>query len=103
MKALVGAVIAGALAAGGIGSVAAQQRYDRKIEEAVMGIVAAKMGEIRGSFALEAKPVMIVVQDDIVRSTTELTAARRPAPSDGMMRAVEQKPPEPAPLESSVR
>ncbi|MBL8577426.1 MAG: hypothetical protein JNK47_09390 [Mesorhizobium sp.] len=103
MKALVGAVIAVALAAGGIGSVAAQQRYDRKLEEAVMGIVASKMGEIRGGFALDTKPVMIVVQGDTVRSTTEPTATHRPAPADGLMPAVEQKQAEPVPLESTAR
>ncbi len=101
MKALVGAVIAVALAAGGIGSVAAQQRYDRKIEEAVMGIVASKMGEIRGGFALDTKPVMVVVQDDIVRATTE--PPRRPAPPDGLMPAVERNSTEPMVTEHPAR
>ncbi|MEQ1942152.1 hypothetical protein ABMA32_06980 [Mesorhizobium sp. VNQ89] len=103
MKALVGAVIAVALASGGIGSVAAQQRYDRKLEEAVIGIVASKMGDIRGGFALDTKPVMIVVHGDVVRSTTELTATHRPAPVDGLARAVEQKAVELPPSESPAR
>jgi len=103
MKALVGAVIAVALAAGGIGSVAAQQRYDRKLEEAVMGIVASKMGDIRGGFALDTKPVMIVVQGDVVRSTTEFPVTHRPAPADGLVPAVEHKAAEPLPHELSAR
>ena len=90
MKALIGAVIAIALAAGGLGSVAAQQRYDRKLEEAAMGIVASKMGEIRGSFAFDTRPVMIVIKGDVFRATVEINGTPRPAPSDGLTRAVEQ-------------
>ena len=38
------------------GQATAQPRYDRKLEEAVMAIVAAKIGDIRGGFAFGAKP-----------------------------------------------
>ena len=70
MKALVCAVSVVALA----GPAAAESRYDRKLEEAVMAIVAAKIGDIRGGFAFDAKPVMVVVQDDIVMGTTGMNA-----------------------------
>ena len=70
MKALVCAVSVFALA----GPSAAQSRYDRKLEEAVMAIVAAKIGDIRGGFAFDAKPVMVVVQDDVVMGTTDMSS-----------------------------
>jgi hypothetical protein len=72
MKALVCAGLAMALA----GSATAQDRYDRKLEEAAMAIVAAKMGDIRGGFALDAKPVMVIVQDAAVMATTDMNAAQ---------------------------
>ena len=71
------------------GQATPEPRYDRKLEEAVMAIVAAKMGDIRGGFAFDAKPMMVVVRDDIVMGTTDITAAP-PAPPEGMARAVER-------------
>jgi hypothetical protein len=88
MKALVCAVLALALA----GSATAEPRYDRKLEEAVMAIVAARIGDIRGGFALDAKPVMVIVQDDAVTATTDMNAAKL-APPEGMARATERRPP----------
>ena len=73
MKALVCAVSVFALA----GPSAAQSRHDRKLEEAVMAIVAAKIGDIRGGFAFDAKPVMVVVQDDVIMGTTDMTTVLR--------------------------
>jgi len=66
MKAAVCAVVAVGLAV----PAAAQSRYDRKLEQAAVAIVAAKMGNIRGSFAFDAQPVMIVVQDNLVMGST---------------------------------
>ncbi len=86
MKALVCAALAIALA----GPSTAQSRYDRKLEEAVMAIVAAKIGDIRGSFAFDAKPVMVIVQDNTVMGTTDMNATRL-APPEGMARAMERK------------
>jgi hypothetical protein len=86
MKALVCAGLALALA----GSATAEPRYDRKLEEAVMAIVAAKIGDIRGGFALDAKPVMVVVQDDAVMATTDMSMGRRLDPPEGMARATDR-------------
>jgi hypothetical protein len=86
MKALVCAALAIAL----VGPATAQSRYDRKLEEAVMAIVAAKIGDIRGGFAFDAKPVMVIVQDNTVMGTTDMNAARL-APPEGMARATERK------------
>lgn len=83
MKAL-GCALAVAVLAG---QAMAEPRYDRKLEEAVMAIVASKMGDIRGGFAFGAKPMMVVVQDDIVRGTTDMPAAR-PAPPEDMASAI---------------
>lgn len=88
MKALVCAVLALALA----GSATAEPRYDRKLEEAAMAIIAAKIGDIRGGFALDAKPVMVIVQDDAVMATTDTNPAKLDPP-EGMARATERRPP----------
>lgn len=85
MKALVCAGLAIVL----IGPATAQDRYDRKLEEAVIAIVAARIGNIRGGFALDAKPVMVVVQDDAVMATTDMNAAQL-APPEGMSRATDR-------------
>ena len=86
MKALVCAALAIAL----MGPATAQSRYDRKLEEAVIAIVAARIGDIRGSFAFDAKPVMVIVQDDTVMGTTDMNATRL-GPPEGMARATERK------------
>lgn len=89
MKAAICAVLAGALAV----PAAAQSRYDRKLEEAAAAIVAAKIGNIRGSFAFDAKPVMIVVRDDVVMGSTLTDAASIAAEErlpDGLERAIDR-------------
>ncbi|HEY6633273.1 MAG TPA: hypothetical protein VIZ90_17625 [Rhizobiaceae bacterium] len=87
MKALVCAVLALGLA----GSATAEPRYDRKLEEAVMAIVAAKIGDIRGGFALDARPVMVIVQDDAVMATTDMSRGPKVALPEGMARATERR------------
>ena len=72
------------------GQATAQPRYDRKLEEAVMAIVAAKIGDIRGGFAFGAKPVMVVVQNDVVMGTTDMNSAADRLP-EGMARATDRK------------
>lgn len=84
MKALLCAAIAFALA----GPVAAQPRYDRKLEEAVKTIVAGKIGDIRGSFDFGAEPVMVVVQDGMRARRNAMT--RPAAPPEGLVRATER-------------
>lgn len=90
MKALVCAVSVIALA----GPSTAQSRYDRRLEEAVIAIVAAKIGDIRGGFAFGAKPVMVVVQDNIVMGTTDMDVTRLAPPDtppEGMARATDRR------------
>ena len=72
------------------GQATAQPRYDRKLEEAVMAIVAARIGDIRGGFAFGAKPVMVVVQNDVVMGTTDMNSATDRLP-EGMARATDRK------------
>ncbi|MBX3583782.1 MAG: hypothetical protein KF810_17990 [Rhizobiaceae bacterium] len=86
MKALFSATFVVLLAVPmGVPSVA-QPRYDRKLEEAVMAIVASKVGDIRGGFGLDARPGMVVVQDYFVSAATEAQSVAVPK---GMSRAVE--------------
>lgn len=63
MKALViGAACLAALA----GSAAAETKYDRKLEQAVLEIVAKKFrADLRGTFDFNREPVFIVVQDQM--------------------------------------
>ena len=86
MKALGCALAAFVLA----GQATAQPRYDRKLEEAVMAIVAAKIGDIRGGFAFGAKPVMVVVQNDVVMGTTDMNSVTDRLP-EGMARATDRR------------
>lgn len=86
MKALTCAMALAVLA----GPATAQTRYDRKLEEAVMAIVAAKIGDIRGGFAFDAKPMMVVVQNDVVMGTTDMNAATD-KPPEGMARATDRR------------
>ena len=86
MKALGCALAAIVLA----GQATAQPRYDRKLEEAVMAIVAAKIGDIRGGFVFGAKPVMVVVQNDVVMGTTDINSAADRLP-EGMARATDRR------------
>ena len=37
----------------------AEQRYDRRLEAAAIRIVAAKMGDLRGGFDLDERPVFV--------------------------------------------
>ena len=83
------ALVCAALALVSVGSATAQDRYDRKLEEAVIAIVAARIGELRGGFAFDAKPVMVVVQDNAVMGTTDMNAARL-VPPEGMSRATDR-------------
>ncbi len=43
---------------------AAETRYDRKLERAMLEIVARKMtAELRGGFSYEARPTLVAAQD----------------------------------------
>ncbi len=54
----------------------AQMRYDMKLEQAVMEIVASKMGDIRGGFSYERKPEFVVLNESYSRAPTFLESAR---------------------------
>ncbi|MCG7506322.1 hypothetical protein [Mesorhizobium retamae] len=60
---------------------AAEPQYDRVLEQAAIDIVAANIGTLRGGFAFNQVPQMIVVQ--------EAPAPRR-APADGLVPAIER-------------
>lgn len=61
--------------------VAAEPQYDRVLEKAAVDIVAANIGTLRGGFAYNQVPQMIVVQD---------VPPPRRAPADGLVPAVER-------------
>lgn len=91
MRSLLGGI---ALAAIFVLSATAETRYDRKLEEAVMGIVAGKIGEIRGGFSYKQAPQFVVVPDTLPKASS---SADRPRPqvsgdsSDGLTPAVERR------------
>jgi hypothetical protein len=60
MKLLIGAAVVLAFS---IAPAGAERRYDRKLEQAAMQIVAEKIGDIRGGFSYAQKPRLTVVQD----------------------------------------
>ena len=43
----------------------AGERYDRKLEQAAMRIVAENIGDLRGGFSYRQKPRFVVVQDTL--------------------------------------
>lgn len=43
----------------------ADTQYDRKLEKAVMGIIAGKMGGLRGGFAYDVKPAFVMVPEPV--------------------------------------
>ena len=45
-------------------------QYDRKLERAAIEIVAAKMGELRGGFAFDAKPAFVPAEPTEQRDDT---------------------------------
>ncbi|WP_054309036.1 hypothetical protein [Mesorhizobium sp. 1M-11] len=65
------------------GRVTAEPQYDRVLEQAAIDIVAANIGTLRGGFAYNQVPQMIVAQ--------EAPPPRR-APADGLVPAVERPP-----------
>ena len=46
----------------GVSPAMAERPYDRKLEKAVMEIVAARIGDIRGGFSYAQVPQFVVVQ-----------------------------------------
>ncbi|MER8635810.1 hypothetical protein [Mesorhizobium sp. M1365] len=91
MRSLLGGI---ALAAIFVVSAGAETRYDRKLEKAVMGIVAGKIGEIRGGFSYRQAPQFVIVPDTLPKASISVD---RPRPqvfgdsSDGLVPAVERR------------
>lgn len=69
-------VICAAVLAAFAAPAAAEIRYDRKIEQAVMEIVAKKMGDLRGGFVYDARPAMIAVPDRMITGSVGIEMAR---------------------------
>lgn len=86
----VGAAFLGCMAA----SAHADTQYDRKLEQAVMDIVAAKMGGLRGGFSFDSKPAFVAAtvtpQPDpqAMRGAYSATDPWR----DGLAPAIERQP-----------
>ena len=73
---------------------AAETRYDRNLEKAALGIVASKMGDIRGGFSYRQVPQLVVLPDPV---TPPVIATEHPAVQasggrdDGLSPAVERQ------------
>ncbi|MBZ9849579.1 hypothetical protein LB565_16465 [Mesorhizobium sp. CA14] len=80
------------LLAGMIAPVAAETRYDRNLEKAVLDIVAGKMGNIRGAFSYKQVPQLVVLPDATPVAPTPVEPPRKEASgNDGLMPAVERQ------------
>ncbi|TPI44917.1 hypothetical protein FJW05_20760 [Mesorhizobium sp. B2-9-1] len=72
--------------------VAAETRYDRNLEKAVLDIVAGKMGNIRGGFSYKQVPQLVVLPDATPIAATPVEPPRKEASgNDGLMPAVERQ------------
>jgi len=92
MKTLIsGAVLLAAIAM----PATAENRYDRKLEQAAMDIVASKMGDLRGGFAYNAEPAFVILPDmaptGSIKRTFVTYAAPAPRWAGGLTPAVERK------------
>ncbi|MER9299475.1 hypothetical protein NKI38_23685 [Mesorhizobium sp. M0621] len=71
---------------------AAETRYDRSLEKAAMGIVAGKMGDIRGGFSYKQVPQLVVVPVAAPAAVTERSREEATGkPGDGLAPAVERQ------------
>lgn len=89
-KVLISAALAAAIAT----PVFAETEYDRKLEKAAADIVAAKMGELRGGFAFDARPVLILFEPAESRDRTTTSAIARAtlaAAEDDLAPAIERR------------
>ena len=87
---LCGAALSATIAA----SAAAETRYDRNLEKAAVGIVASKMGDIRGGFSYKQVPQLVVLPDPVSVSAVAAEPSREQASGDrhdGLSPAVERQ------------
>lgn len=77
-------------------SAIAQTRYDRKLEQAAIDIVVGKIGDIRGGFAFDAKPALVVIPDAAPAGPVEMRGSYSVLDpwQDGLAPAVERKTPQ---------
>ncbi|RWE80091.1 MAG: hypothetical protein EOS63_14450 [Mesorhizobium sp.] len=70
----------------------AETRYDRKLEKAVLDIVAAKMGSIRGGFSYKQRPQLVVLPGALPPAPVSAEPPRKEASgNDGLTPAVERR------------
>mgnify|MGYP000845571501 CR=1 FL=1 len=67
----------------------AESRYDRKIEQAAMDIVAGKIGDIRGGLSFNAKGIFITIQDLMSTDAVLSRAAQARPGKDNQASAVQ--------------
>ncbi|MBZ9819583.1 hypothetical protein [Mesorhizobium sp. CA4] len=71
---------------------AAETRYDRNLEKAVLDIVAGKMGNIRGGFSYKQVPQLVVLPEAVRAAPTAVEPQRKEASgNEGLMPAVERQ------------
>jgi hypothetical protein len=69
---------------------AAETRYDRNLERAVMDIVASKIGDIRGGFSYKQIPKLVVLPEIAPAAPTPVEPPKQASNNDGLMPAVER-------------
>jgi len=76
-------------------SAVAETPYDRKLEQAAIDIVVGKIGEIRGGFAFDAKPFLVVTPDSASSGPVDMRGAYSVLDpwQDGLAPAIERKTP----------
>ena len=72
-------------------SAVAETRYDHRIEQAAIAIVAGKIGDIRGGFGFDGKPVFVTGQDALSTGSISASPTRDGKWRDGLAPAVEGK------------
>jgi hypothetical protein len=80
-----------ALSAVIVAPAAAETRYDRSLEKAAMGIIAGKMGNIRGGFSYKQVPQLVVVPDVAAAPVESPPKQASGDAGDGLTPAVERE------------
>ena len=71
---------------------AAETRYDRNLEKAVIDIVASKMGDIRGGFSYKQVPQLVVLPEGTPVAAVSVEPPHKEASgNDGLVPAVERR------------
>ncbi|AZO25171.1 MULTISPECIES: hypothetical protein [unclassified Mesorhizobium] len=69
---------------------AAETRYDRNLEKAVVEIVAGKMGDIRGGFSYKQVAQLVVLPEAAPAAPAPVEPRKQASNNDGLMPAVER-------------